>query len=218
MAKCISCGKGFGLFGGKKKVEIAYGNETVCEDCARKAGYTLEDLASKQLSWMSWRQLKKGKTAVLEEIEKERYEREHKKEKKFNITGDGVNDAGEDLQIVLKRIGQDYTDDDDLFGGYTIADMKEEGDEKTRYIYAYSHIPCGLKLEGDTVKAYVDGDHVADLPKAVSLVKKHPDAEARLIITGGKFRKVSYDYDTEKYVNDSGEIDFDGMIIVTYIE
>ena len=218
MAKCIECGKGFGLFGGKKKIGVSYGLETVCEDCARKAGYTAEDLASDLLRGKSWQYLSKGKAAVLADLEREKYERDHRKEKKFNITGDGVNDAGEDLQTVLKRIGQDYTDDDDLYGGYTIADMKEEGDEKTRYIYAYSHIPCELKLEGDTVKAYVDGDHVADLPKAVSLVKKHPDAEARLIITGGKFRKVLYDYDTEKYVNDSGQVDFDGMIIVTYIE
>ena len=215
MAKCVECGKKIGLFG-KKRVDSPYIYDDVCTDCLKTAGYTLDDLKTWPYN-VSWNRLRLGKERLYAEAVAKQKEENSKDFKSVKVQAFGENEAGEDLQMVFAQLGEEYTDPDDYYDGYTIADLKEEGIETRKYIYSGTEIPCELKAdETGEIQAYVDGRHIGSVPNVKKIVKSEKVINAVLVVYGGKYRRYYWDEDAGKYKSETGKDDYFGRINITF--
>lgn len=179
----------------------------VCEKCLAKKGFTPEDIESSRYNWMSWDMISQGKDKVDEYLD----EKDRTKVIKINL-GD-VDDPRIDkfLNSLKNNI-----DKEDLYGGMSLADLKEYYDEEPHHIYGGIDFDCEVKREGDRIGVYHKGFKVADTDYIEELDKY--DCETYLIINGGKYRQIDIeeDYGT-KYTNVSGEDPYWLMLKIVYI-
>ena len=179
--KCECCGKSIGLF---NKVVIK-DTEYVCKDCFSKWGFTKEDLKTDRYRLKSWRFLQRGKAECDAMIDRAEYEKTHTKVKKV-VLGDVDDPKIEKILNAAKSL----VDADELYGGWTDRELKEEENENRHHIYGGIDFDCELK---DGV--YLEGERVADLPEIEEL--KEFDCTPYLIINGGKYKQLVYDDDGE---------------------
>lgn len=212
MAKCESCGAAVGLFG-KKKVKVYC--DIICADCLHSWGFDESDLELERYKYKSWRYLRHGKDQCEADYQREQWEKEHHQEKRFRLELD-EDENGKDLQKIAAKILRETEDGD--YGGYTNKDIKEDGYYNDRYYqYSAKAYPCELRPEGDTVKIYYEGYNFGDLPEMLPLLKEHPDADADIMILGGKYKYLDMDDDGKDVVL-TGKDDYFATIQLNWFE
>lgn len=201
---CECCGTKIGGIFGKKGVTIK-STEHICKDCLASWGFTEEDLKSDRYKLKSWLFLKRGKTECDAIIDRDEYIKTHTKEYKTNL-GDVCDPK---IQKYLEKTAKDQTDPEDLYGGWTIASLKREGNEYQHTIFGGIDFDCELKKENGMLGVYFEGTRVAET-KYTDIFEK--DHDSFLIINGGKYRKV------EDGENVSGETPMWLMLKIVYVE
>lgn len=199
---CMNCNKKLGMFA--KKIKPRY-DEVICEECLKSWGFTEADLKNPRYENSSYLFLKRGKEECDRIIDQREYEKEHTKVKKVKL-GSVDDPAVEKILNAAKNL----VEKDELYGGYTNKELKEDLDEDIHHIYDGIDFPCEIK---DGI--YLDGKRVADLPDVEEL-KKY-DCDTYLIILGGKFKQLVFDdYDESEIVQ--GEDDYWLMLKLIYVD
>lgn len=213
MAVCEACGAKVGLFG-RKKVKLY--SEVICEDCLKSWGYTQADLLNERYKYKSFRFLSRGKAEVDAIIDRDEYEKEHTKTRRFYMELD-ENEDGKDLQKIAPKIMKMYADEP--YGGFTNKDLKDSGYYDEKYFqYDANALDCELRIEGDTVKVYCEGYHIGDVPEALPILEAHPEAEHDIMFLGGKYKCLIYDDYADKDVVETGEISYYAYMQLQWIE
>ena len=170
--RCISCNKSIGtLF----MVRIHEGY--ICKKCLKDKGFTKKELQELPYWLQSWEYLKDGKEGVQRAMDI----KARTKTLKINL-GDVEDPKVERALNGLKDGLFEY----ELFGGYTIEDLKEDFDERKHHIYGGMDFDCEVKREGDKAIVLINGQQVAETEykKEMDLGKNY------LIVNGGKYRQV----------------------------
>lgn len=199
--KCECCGKSIGLF---NKVVIK-DTEYVCKDCFGKWGFTKEDLKTGRYRWKSWRFLQRGKAECEAMLDQEEYEKEHTKVKMVNL-----GDVEDPSVVKLLNRMKAFFEKDELFGGWSNKELKEDMNEYPHHIYEGLEFDCKV-----TDAVYLEGERVADLPDIEELKKF--DCQPHLVINGGKYKKLIFNDDGE-YEVIKGEHPYWLMLKLIYVD
>ena len=194
--RCISCNKSIGtLF----MAEIHEGY--ICKKCLKDKGFTKKELQELPYWLQSWEYLKDGKEGVQKALDI----KARTKTLKINL-GD-VEDPK--IERILNSLKNEL-DPDELYGGYSIKDLKEYYDEEKHNIYGGIDFDCEVKREGDKASILINGQKVAETE-----YKKEMDlGKSYLIVNGGKFHQISIGDSVE---NESGEEPYWLMLKVVYM-
>lgn len=201
---CESCGNKIGGLFGKKGITV-HNTEHICKDCLNSWGFTEEDLKTDRYRLKSWLFLRRGKEECEKILDRQEYVKTHTKEYKTSL-GD-VTDSK--LQKYIEKTAKDQTDPNDLYGGWTIASLKREGNEYPHTIFGGIDFDCELKKEDNKLGVYFEGVKVAET-KYTDIVEK--ENSPYLIINGGKYRQVEDDE------NVSGENQMWLMLKIVYVD
>lgn len=205
--KCESCGKKLGLFGGKA---VKLDDGSVCEECFGSWGFSKEDLRNERYKGKSWMFLRRGKAecdAILDERE---YDRTHTKEYKS-----AIYDLDEATEKKIIKAAKELTDTDDLYGGWTIRELKEAYNENKHHIFGGIDFDCELVEEGDGYQIIFE-----DIPLGtvrLDFLKDAKKYKAYLIVNGGKYRQVEFDADLEEAENVSDAEPYWFILKVVYV-
>ena len=198
--KCEYCGKKLGLF---NRVTIKQ-TEHICKDHLAEWGFTSSDLKTDRYKWKSWRFLQKGKKECDAIFDREEYVRTHTREMIIKLGY--VED--ENIEKFITKTAKKDLDTDDLYGGWTIKEMKDYDDEGPHYIFEGIDFDCEIK----EWKVIFGGKPIADVtPPEIPY-----QYETYLNIDGGKYRKLIFD--GEKMVGHSDEKLYWLQLKIVYVE
>lgn len=149
----------------------------VCGKCLEELGFSPEDTMNPEYQYQPWDIISKGKA------EADRLIDEKKRTKVLKINLGDVEDPK--VERVLNGL-KDGLFEYELFGGYTVEDLKEDLDEHQHHIYGGMDFDCEVKREGDKAIVLINGQKVAETE-----YKKEMDlGKSYLIVNGGKYRQV----------------------------
>lgn len=170
--RCICCNKSIGTL-----FMVSIHEDYICKKCLKEKGFTKKELQELPYWLQSWEYLKDGKEGVQRAMDV----KARTKTLKINL-GDVEDPKVERVLNGLKDGLFEY----ELFGGYTIEDLKEDLDEHQHHIYGGMDFDCEVKREGDKAIALINGQQVAETEykNEMDLGKNY------LIVNGGKYRQV----------------------------
>ena len=192
--RCICCNKSIGTL-----FMVNIHEDYICKKCLKEKGFTKKEVEELPYWLQSWEYLKDGKEGVQRAMDI------NARTKTLKINLGDVEDPR--VIKILNGLKADL-DEGDLYGGYTVRELKECFDEDPHHIYGGIDFDCEVKREGDKAIILVNGQQVAETEykEEMDLGKNY------LIVNGGKYRQVIDD------VNESGEDPYWMMLKIVYVK
>lgn len=215
MRTCYNCNIYIGALGRPGyRISENYG---LCRKCLKKGGFSINDMQTGKYDRFVYSIPKKTKAECDEELAREEYLREHTRRVTFRLKCDGKNMDGVSIQKILKTSPKKYIDPGDLHGGMLRkSDFSSASYGQRYYIFEDSALDVDLVEEDGTVRVYFDGQHIGDLPEAAEILHSVPDAERKLVVTGGKFKVLDAGANADRLL--TGEEPYGAEIRLKWIE
>lgn len=215
-ASCGLCGKNLDLFSFKSRYMLKDG--WLCTNCLKTIG-GFKYISDKKIKYIS--DIKKKPIKLTNT-------------KYFSCVGETANNPnGDNRQDVIKKILKNYKknniDKNELFGGYTNKEIKEEyGLDNINEFYdisfpgnyknsTYKGEPCYIILMEDIDGKEYEVANIAknDIDKFKSLIENHKLIGITINIIGGKIKFLDYDNYDNEFIN-TKELNYGIELIITY--